>query len=203
MKSPCVLKNALLTIRDDFGMSFATKSIGLPCSTFVTITVTCSLQIILLSNYSLLIISVLAENTLLKTTYHFLLLLVGFDTLTYWKDYDRSPILVGHHYPYFVTGWGHRNIEPKTKHLFHCKKCQSSWPDQTDNLKRLAKISNHAYKNSEKNQIIFTDNLDHKSTIHQILANTPQKSITSNRSPRTSRRTLYWESKREKKPSSY
>ena len=38
----------------------------------------------------------LAEKTLLKTAYHFLLLLVGFDTLTYRKDYDRSPILVGH-----------------------------------------------------------------------------------------------------------
>ena len=38
----------------------------------------------------------LAENTLLKTAYHFLLLLVGFDTLTYRKDYDRSPTLVGH-----------------------------------------------------------------------------------------------------------
>ena len=42
------------------------------------------------------LISVLAENTLLKTAYHFLLLLVGFDTLTYRKDYDRSPTLVGH-----------------------------------------------------------------------------------------------------------
>ena len=40
--------------------------------------------------------SVLVENTFLKTTCHFLLLLVGFDTLTYRKDYDRSPILVGH-----------------------------------------------------------------------------------------------------------
>ena len=48
-------------------------------------------------NYLLPLISVLAENTLLKTAYHFLLLLVGFDTLTYRKDYDRSPILVGHH----------------------------------------------------------------------------------------------------------
>ena len=38
----------------------------------------------------------LAENTLLKTAYHFLLLLVGFDTLTYRKDYDTSPTLVGH-----------------------------------------------------------------------------------------------------------
>ena len=34
---------------------------------------------------------------MLETAYHFLLLLVGFDTLTYRKDYDRSPILVGHH----------------------------------------------------------------------------------------------------------
>ena len=36
-------------------------------------------------NYLLSIISVLAENTLLKTAYHFLVLLVGFDTLTYQK----------------------------------------------------------------------------------------------------------------------
>ena len=43
-----------------------------------------------------ILILVLAENTLLKTDCHFLLLLVGFDTLTYRKDYDRSPILVGH-----------------------------------------------------------------------------------------------------------
>ena len=53
-------------------------------------------QFILSQNYLLPIISVLAENTLLKTAYHFLLLLVGFDTLIYRKDYDRSPTLVGH-----------------------------------------------------------------------------------------------------------
>ena len=54
------------------------------------------LQITLSQNYLLPIISVLAENTLLKTACHFLLLLVGFDTLTYRKDYDRYPTLVGH-----------------------------------------------------------------------------------------------------------
>ena len=32
----------------------------------------------------------------LKSTCQHLLLLVGFNTLTYRKDYDRSPILVGH-----------------------------------------------------------------------------------------------------------
>ena len=55
-----------------------------------------SVMIILSQNYLLPIISVLAENTLLKTACHFLLLLVGFDTLTYRKGYDRSPTLVGH-----------------------------------------------------------------------------------------------------------
>ena len=64
--------------------------------TFITC---CSLQITLSQNYLSPIILVFAENTLLKTAYHFLLLLVGFDTLTYRKDYDRSPILVGHQHP--------------------------------------------------------------------------------------------------------
>ena len=53
-----------------------------------------------------------------------------------------------------VTGKGHRKIEPKAKHSSHCKKNQPSWPNQIDSSKRLAKISNHAYKNSDNNQII-------------------------------------------------
>ena len=51
------------------------------------------------------------------------------------------------------------DIKPKAKHFSHCKKDQSSRPNQTDNLKRLAKILNHAYKNSEKIEIIFIDKL--------------------------------------------
>ena len=58
-----------------------------------------------------------------------------------------------------VTGKGHCKIEPKAKHFSHSKKDQSSWPNQTDSSKRLANISNHAYKNSEKIQIIFIDKL--------------------------------------------
>src|SRR4051812_35402906 len=34
--------------------------------------------------------------SLSKITCHYLLILVGFDTLTYLKGYDRSPTLVGH-----------------------------------------------------------------------------------------------------------
>ena len=40
-----------------------------------------------------------------------------------------------------VTGKGHRKIEPKAKHFSHCKKDQSSRPNQTDNSTRLAKIT--------------------------------------------------------------
>ena len=58
-----------------------------------------------------------------------------------------------------VTGKGHHKIEPKAKHFSHYKKNQSSWPNQTDSSKRLAKISNHGYKNSEEVQIIFIDKL--------------------------------------------
>ena len=93
---PCVLGSAFPIIRVFPGLSFDTKSIGPPCCTLFTFVTCCSLQIILSQNYLLPLISVLAENTLLKTAYHFLLLLVGFDTLTYRKGYDRSPILVGH-----------------------------------------------------------------------------------------------------------
>ena len=86
MKFSCTLKNALLIIRDPLARPLPQKY-WLPCCTLFTITVTCSLQIILLSNYLLPTISVLAKDTLLKTTCHFLLLFIGFDTLTFRKDY--------------------------------------------------------------------------------------------------------------------
>ena len=45
------------------------------------------------------------------------------------------------HYPYFVTEKEHGKIEPKPKHFSHGKKDQSSRPNQTDNSKRLAEIT--------------------------------------------------------------
>ena len=72
-----------------------TKRIGLSCCTVFTFITCYPLPITLSQNYLLPIISVLAENTLLNTAYHFLLHLVGFDTLSYRKGYDRSPTLVG------------------------------------------------------------------------------------------------------------
>ena len=72
------------------------KRIGPPCCTLFTLFTCCLLLFILSQNYLLPTSSVLAEKTLLKTAYHFLPLLIGFDTLTYRKDYDRSPTYVGH-----------------------------------------------------------------------------------------------------------
>ena len=92
---PCVLGSAFLYIRVCQGLSFATKRIGPPCCTLFTFVTCCSLQIILSQNYLLPIISVLAENTLLKTAYHFLLLIVGFDTLTYRKELQWIPYTCG------------------------------------------------------------------------------------------------------------
>ena len=93
---PCVLGSTFPIIRVRPGLSFATKRIGPPCCTLFSFITCYSLRITLSQNYLLLIISVLAENTLQKTTCHFLLLLIWFNTLTYRKDYDRSTILVGH-----------------------------------------------------------------------------------------------------------
>src|SRR3954462_8643885 len=92
-------------------------------------------------------------------------------------QYDKNPILLSSMatIQYMPCCKIEPKIEPKAKHFSHCKKDQSSRPNQTDNSKRLAKISNHAYKNSEKIQILFIDRLGHKPIIHRISTNTPQK----------------------------
>ena len=94
VKFPCTLKNDVLIIRDRFGLSFATKELGLAAL---------YLPLLLLARYKLpcyqttllLTISALADITLLKTTCHFLLLLVGFDTLTYQKELQLTPYTCG------------------------------------------------------------------------------------------------------------
>ena len=58
-------------------------------------------------------------------------------------------------------------IEPKAKHLSHCKKDQSSRPNQTDNSKRLAKITQSYIKEFRGDSNILIDKLDHKPTIHR------------------------------------
>ena len=81
MKFPCTLKNALLIIRDRFGLSFASKGLGYLGALLLLLSLLARYKLSCYQTTLLLTISVLADITLLKTTFRFLLLLVGFDTL--------------------------------------------------------------------------------------------------------------------------
>ena len=126
------------------------------------------------------------------------------------KQYDENPIFLSlmetiqiRVMSLSVTGIEHRNIEPITKHLSHCKVNQCSWPNQIDRSERNTKLFKSCIKEFTGDSNNIHRYLIINPTIHRISKNTPQKKITSDRSPRTSRRTWYWESKREKKLASY
>ena len=96
MKFLCALKNALLIIRDRFGLSFATKGLDYLVALYLPLPLLVHDKLSYYQTTCYQLFQCLQKFTLLKTTCNFLLLLVGFDILSYWKDYDWSPILVGH-----------------------------------------------------------------------------------------------------------
>ena len=98
MKFSCTLENILLIIRDRFGLSFASKILGYLAALLLLLPLLARYKLPCYQTTLLLTISALADITLLRTTCHFLLLLLGFDTLTYRKGYNWSHILVGHHH---------------------------------------------------------------------------------------------------------
>ena len=63
VKFPCTLKNALLIIRDHFGLYFASKGLGYLAALYLSLLLLAHYKIILLSNYLLPTILVLAEIT--------------------------------------------------------------------------------------------------------------------------------------------
>ena len=65
------------------------------------------------------------SKTLLESTCQHLLFLVGFDTLTYRKDYNRSPILVGHQDSFLapLTGSEALLVSGIGKERFYCRYC--------------------------------------------------------------------------------
>ena len=95
MKFPCTLKNALLIIRDHFGLSFSSKGLGYLVALLLLLPLLARYKLSCYQTTPLLAISALADITLLKTTCHFLLLLVGFDTLTYRKELQLIPYTCG------------------------------------------------------------------------------------------------------------
>ena len=93
---PCVLENVLIIISNTTGLSFELKRIGLFAATIVALFYLLVLYLFFISKIQKHFSFSACSETLLKSTCQHLLLLVGFDTLTYRNDYDRSPILVGH-----------------------------------------------------------------------------------------------------------
>ena len=88
MKIPCTLKNALLVIRDSFGLSFASKGLGYLAELLLLLSLLARYKLSCYQTTLLLTILAVVDITLLKTTYHFLLLLVGFDTIIYQICYN-------------------------------------------------------------------------------------------------------------------
>ena len=95
MKFPCTLKNALLIIRDRFGLYFALEGLGYLAAVYLTLPLLACYKLSCYQPTLPLPISALADTTLLKTTFHFFLLLVGFDTLTYQKELQLIPYTCG------------------------------------------------------------------------------------------------------------
>jgi len=95
MKFPCALKKTLLIIRDHFGTSFDKKGLGYLAELFLTLPLLSRYKLPCYQTTLLLTISALADITILKTTCHFLLLLIGFDTLTYRKELQLIPYTCG------------------------------------------------------------------------------------------------------------
>ena len=85
MKFPCTLKNILLIIRERSGLSFASKGLGYLAAYLLQLSLLARYKLSCYQTTLLLPISALVDITLLKTTCHFLTLLVGFYTLTYRK----------------------------------------------------------------------------------------------------------------------
>ena len=84
-----------LIIRDCFGLSFTSKGLGYFAALLLLLSLLARYKLSCYQTTQLLTSSTLAGITLLKTTCHFLVLLVRFDTLTYQKVLQLIPYTCG------------------------------------------------------------------------------------------------------------
>ena len=99
MKFPCTLKKPLLITQDRFGLSFSSKRLGYLAALSLLLLLLASYKLSCYQTIPLLTISALADTTLPETTCHFLMLLVGFDTLTYRKELQLITYTCGSSWP--------------------------------------------------------------------------------------------------------
>jgi predicted membrane protein len=84
------------------GLSFALERIGPLAAIIIAVFYLLALYLFALPNTPENLFASIYSESLIKTTYQHLLLLVGFDTLIYRKYYDIPPIRVGHQ-DYFLA----------------------------------------------------------------------------------------------------
>jgi hypothetical protein len=99
-KTPVCPRERLVIISYTTGLSFAEERIGPLAAIISTIFYLLALYLLVLPNTSENLFASIYSESLIKTSYQHLLLLVGFDTLIYRKYYDTPPILVGHQRSY-------------------------------------------------------------------------------------------------------
>src|SRR3954465_8668599 len=106
---PCVLKNALVSLSSVPRLILCPKGLGHLLLLSYPVLLFLSFTFLFLKPKTPKYLSFSVCNlSLSKVTCQHLLLLVGFDTLTYRKHYDGSPSLVGHQEPF--SGAGDREV---------------------------------------------------------------------------------------------
>jgi hypothetical protein len=95
-ETPVCPREHLVIISYTTGLSFAEERIGPLAAIVTTVFYLLALYLLVLPNTPENPFASIYSESLIKTTYQHLLLLVGFDTLIYRKYYDTPPILVGH-----------------------------------------------------------------------------------------------------------
>jgi ABC-type dipeptide/oligopeptide/nickel transport system permease component len=95
-ETPVCPREHLVIISYTTGLSFALERIELLAAIIITVFYLLALYLFALPNTPENPFASIYSESLIKTAYQHLLLLVGFDTLIYQKYYDTPPILVGH-----------------------------------------------------------------------------------------------------------
>jgi hypothetical protein len=95
-ETPVCPRERLVIISYTTGLSFALERIGPLAAIIITVFYLLALYLLALLNTPENPLASIYSESLMKTTYQHLLLLVGFDTLIYRKYYYTPPILVGH-----------------------------------------------------------------------------------------------------------
>jgi hypothetical protein len=95
-ETPVCPRERLVIISYTTGLSFALERIGPLAAITIIIFYLFALYLFALPNIPENSFTSIYSESFIKTICQHLLLLVGFDTLIYWKYYDTPPILVGH-----------------------------------------------------------------------------------------------------------